>query len=464
MTATTRARIDSAAHANSYETRRQSVLTTVSVVYVHLWIIEGALRKWVPATDQVLYVARDAWIVLALLLVALTYPDKRRSHRRVIYWLVVWAFGIFACAQAVFVGSELPVLLVGLRNYIAPLLLIYVAWVHRPPQLLARIRKSLFLYAPAQAAIVVLQVLSPISSAINLSSRGEEAFTTADGIVRASGTFTFASGLTAYATITFALCMAQLIERENRLASGAVLVCCLIVIALGGSRGAVLASAIIAVALALQQVVQARMSRVAALVGAAVVAAVGWVAVSFLAPAVVDAFGTRFERAAASEDTVARLVGDTVGFFGQYIAAFGNGIGANSTAGISAGSGQLWIEDDSSRWVAELGLLGLVLATLRFGSGLILACWSISRVKVSSPTEMALTAVICPLLLYGAITTQPTAQGFFGIAVSCLIACGAAAGGDPRDIRVTPGTAELVGSGVVAATQRRRPSKAKPGS
>ncbi len=40
------------------------------ILYVHLWVLEGALRKWVPGLGDLMYVSRDLIMVLVLRVVS----------------------------------------------------------------------------------------------------------------------------------------------------------------------------------------------------------------------------------------------------------------------------------------------------------------------------------------------------------------------------------------------------------
>ncbi|NYF11675.1 hypothetical protein HDC94_002831 [Leifsonia sp. AK011] len=405
--------------------RRSQILTNVSLLYVHLWVLEGAFRKWVPGLDDVFYVARDGLLVVCLLLVAMQYPAKEGRAKGTIFWTAVWAFGMFVGVQVMVEILDPIVAIAGLRNYIAPLLLIYVVWRNQLADFWSRATWILIIYAPIQAAIVVVQVLTPTSSYINAQVGGTEAtFTTSGGIVRAAGTFSSALGLTTFVTLALAISLGVVMsgERGKRLAGAVVaLFSCFLAIALGGSRGAILNAAIVIIAILLQQVFAGRRASFSRTLGVGALLLAGWTFVNITLTQVLVAFGTRFENASRSEDPLQRILVQTFGALAEQPRLLGEGAGAHSAFGINLGSAVPWVEDDYVRWVVELGLLGYILVFARLILAIAILATMIARVGQLHPVQVGTMTVLLMTLAFGSITSLPTTQGLFGICCAILI-------------------------------------------
>src|SRR4051794_6134737 len=81
------------------------------VTYIHLWVVEGALRKWIaPGLGTALYVGRDALFVGGA--IALLLASKRQHPLRVgELWLAIIGGLIAVWALVQVALSEVPALL-----------------------------------------------------------------------------------------------------------------------------------------------------------------------------------------------------------------------------------------------------------------------------------------------------------------------------------------------------------------
>lgn len=404
---------------------RTRFLTNAALLYVHLWIIEGAIRKWLPQLDSVMYVARDGVLVAALILALVMFgPPAGMRKITQIFWIAIVALVVIGMIQSSAGLMSPSVLLVGVRSYIAPLILPFLIMRDEIAEFGERAIRTVLYYAPIQALLVLVQVSSPKSGVINVQTGGEEAyFTTADGIVRASGTFSAPAGLILFATLALACGLAAVtggIKVRPAFAWVGLLSSVLIVI-IGGSRGAIFGALIVVSVWVLQSLLSGHFRRILLVAGAGALGLGVYLIASRAVPQVLDAFITRFETAAGQENSLVRLFGGAVGFLWQPSAFFGDGIGTHSTAGIALGSGYAWIEVDSNRWVAELGTFGLVLA----GARLLLSIALLFGIAVKLPRASIAVLLISALLvqtgLFGSITTQPSSQGAFAILLAMLI-------------------------------------------
>lgn len=402
--------------------RLPSLAGWFAVAYVHLWVGEGALRKWVPGLGELMYVARDAATVAVLTVLILSHTRSRRPAS--MFWAASVVIGVAGAAAVVVADLPPQVAVAGVRSYLAPFLLPVVVMCFAPQWTLPRMGRAMLAWLPVQLVLGAIQGTLPPSSPINRELSGEESRFVQGGVVRITGTFTAPSGLTSYLILAFAVLLAALVGGmfvRRRLAV-VLLLMGITAVSISGSRGAVLGVSIVLA----YAIVHSAFTRPGITVRlAATVASVGvaaWLSATALFPQIVTAFLNRFEAADRAEDTGARILGQTIGFFNpENFSIFGSGVGGTSIVGIALGSGQSWVEVESTRWVVELGLLGLALATGRLilGVGLTAAILvSPSRFNTGS---VLLAGVVAPTLLFGTIGQNPSYQGAFAIALSLLI-------------------------------------------
>ena len=392
-----------------------SIVSFSMFVYVNLWILEGAIRKWVTGTESLFYVLRDL-LTIAVILLLLPAIRIRRSAVSILV-LVVLVVG-FGAAQLLLTDGKTSVAIVGLRSYIAPTLFVVLAVGFASRMTLNRALRIVLYYAPVQAVLCIIQVLSPMNSWFNRQVGVDEASFVNFGVVRVSGSFSAPAGLTLFVVAALVIALISLNadeERGGRLWAQVAVASALIIAGVSGSRGTLLAVAIIGVAYVAFTRPRTgspslvRWIRVAAVTGAAVAV----LAVAF--PAVVESFTRRFETAAYGEDSGTRIVEQTFGFLSVPLTFLGTGMGANSQAGIGAGSNQPWSEVEGDRWVLELGILGFIANLVRIGICLILVIAPIVDRRLRTPSIVLLSAGLVPVLAFGQITQTPSTQGFVSI-------------------------------------------------
>lgn len=403
----------------------QSVAHAGIVLYVHLWILEGAARKWIPVLSEPMYVARDALLALVLVTWIITGSEKRRAF---VPMVAILGISIFCCVQIIAVSEAPVVIAAGLRSYIAPILVVPLFTAFASALLLDRVIRALRFWAVPTLIIVFAQVLSPTTSPINWQVGTEAAYFVNDGVVRASGTFSSPSGLALYIALALACCLSQLqgpVRADGRnpvLVYVAVTLSLLVCTALSGSRGLVLATVLILATASIRAVKDLKPSSVKTIFWI-ICSITGLVALLWsLLPDVVNSFLTRFENAAQSENSFARILDQTVGFVDVPLTFWGHGAGAHSQVGISLGSGYQWAEIENEKWVLELGFIGLAFACLKLLLATAMAFVSLSRRTPVLST--ALMAALWPVLAFGQITQTPSSQGFVGIALGLLVATG----------------------------------------
>jgi hypothetical protein len=175
-----------------------------------LLIYDGAIRKWLlPNAEQLVFVAKDALLVLTLLVYLFSQRRKRRSSTMpptvrlciVLYswWVILEIF-----------NPNLPNLLVGIWG--AKSHLLYAGLIILLPVAYPRLDEFFdllegmfpWLVIPV-AALAFAQVLAPFDSILNQQVTGTDAglaFFGESGLVRVSGPFSYISGMAGFVQIT----------------------------------------------------------------------------------------------------------------------------------------------------------------------------------------------------------------------------------------------------------------------
>jgi hypothetical protein len=430
-------------------------LPALLVLYANLWIIEGALRKWIaPGLSGQLYFFRDASTVLLLAWILMARRSNIRTKgtpgaaapilKCLLAWLVMCVSAL--ALQLTVNNRDLTISFVGLLSYLAPTIPVVIALLVEPDQwseLLRLLRGSILLWLPLQALLIAVQTNSPARSIWNAT--GADSFaslTTANGVVRASGTFSAPSGLAAYLALVLVLLLVQKspVSPQSRPIASAWWLMLLLGIALCGARTVLLQSAAAVLIAALARGL-AGSKGVRFLLLASTVAATAAALTYAAFPAVVGSFLQRIAVANASESAPSRVAQSLFGYWETYYSTpwLGDGMGSHSQAGIALGSSLPWVEDELSRWVAELGYLGLVLALLRQLAvvGVFISLLARCSRRKSPELDWRTTAVFgsaLPVLLFGHATTQPSLQGYVGL-IGVLLICLQAA---PRAVLPIP--------------------------
>ncbi|MGA0082893.1 MAG: hypothetical protein ACO3H5_04565 [Candidatus Nanopelagicales bacterium] len=202
----------------------------------------------------------------------------------------------------------------------------------------------------------------------------------ADGYIRAYGTFTSNAGFTLYLSVVFAYCLANL-KRVSRFKGIFLQFVAMTMLAMSQSRTAL-------VIVVFQYIVYAliskrapagsflrpfskfekkvKLSRLLALIIAFLY---------FALPSILTAFSNRISQASQVENSIARLLEQQFSWL-NYIdyALIGDGL-ASRTIGVVGylNSSQLWIEKDLERIFVESGLvLGVMIIAFRFGWAMVL--------------------------------------------------------------------------------------------
>ena len=433
----------SAATAAKTQLQVDRVVRAWVFLYAVAWVTEGALRKWiVPGWSDLIYFGRDILTIAAFALAVSNGVPHRKVGRFTIILVTMLLAGSLAALQIMSSAQPVSVFFLGLRDLLMPLLAVTLVFLSDGR--VAALRKAetvLLVAAPFQAALVIVQVTSPSTSFWNnLNVDPASILFTSGDVVRATGTFTSPAGLTAFVTLTFAVVLARVLDGQviKRRALILGLASCLVILLLGGSRGAILNCGIILMMAMMWTVIAAkRLTTVLRLSAALAASYFAAKLVVHLFPSVFDAFILRTEQASKSENSFSRIAESAFGYWNTSATPLGDGVGTHLLAGQAAGGNLGWIEGELVRWVTELGVVGLILVVARQALAISLLAITWRRSSLSrEPSSWLLGIALFLTLLYGSVGSTPTQQGFTILAAALLMS----SLGDPARTATPPAT------------------------
>lgn len=416
------------------------------LIWLYLWLLlfEGALRKWiVPGLSAPLLIIRDP-VVIAIYAMSFRYGVFPRSS--FVAWISILAFICFAIS---FTGMGNPMVSIyGLRaNFLHLPLIFLMPMVLRIEDVKAMGRLILSVL-PLMAVLAALQFKGGFDSRWNVGAGGELGgqLVVAEGKVRASGTFSFVSGMVVYLALSAAFLLYNLLEK-NIFSKKLVMVALpslILALAVSGSRAAVISVAVVCV---MVLYISVRLpERFGSAVKPMVLTLIAVAAVSATTPIFKEGISvhrSRFESGGGLKEGIGQrtLDGFTTGLDAVFVApmlGYGLGVGTNAGAGLMYGKRDFTLsEGEWGRVILESGpIFGLAYILLRvaiFVSILYLAL----RAYLRGETLPLLLVGASGLILINGQFGQPTTLGF-AVFVSGL-ACAAAQPRNPNDPK-TPGT------------------------
>ena len=405
--------------------RGQRIFRKLAVSYTLLWLLEGAVRKWIPGTGDLFYVARDIFMLVGLIRLSLLRADQpaNRWIRQLAIFLTT-ALLIYVTFQE-FAGefSNILIPIFGVRSYLAPLLLGVAAVMFGTSEAVRDISRVILIFGFPTLVVSTLQVLSSPESFINKAVSSDSAFFVQFGVARTTGFFASPAAISGFLMVGFALSLysSQILKKPTTFKRLFLVSSFAVSIIISGARLNILTGGIVLLFFALREFSLQEWRALARISSAFTGLLLASGLVVYLLPNVLQAFQMRFADAANSEDSGTRLADQAFGYLATPFQILGDGIGNNSQAGISLGSGQPWVEWDASRWVVELGLLGMVMAILRSLVGVYLLCNLLINRKGTSDLRFAGVLSMAILLIAGEITQFPSNQAYCAILV--VLAC-----------------------------------------
>ena len=341
--------------------------------YFLLLLIEGALRKWVfPGLSTPLLLVRDP-VLLVIYLLAFG-----RGLFPLNPWVLATAVLGFCSLVLSLIFSAAPwqVTAFGLRATFlhVPLIFVMAAALDREDVLL--MGKVVIWAALPMAVLVFLQFTTPVDSRWNITPGGGEAMKSAFDRARASGTFSFATGLASFAGLLSAFLCHHLLEKQNlsKWVVYAGWVALLAVCTLSASRSVILGG--ISTLPALVLFALRKPGKLAPIAGGALAVGLLWLLLGNF-EVVGQGVRTHEYRFGSSAAVEGGALNRVIGFFVPPWWAFsetpwhGYGLGLGTNAGVAYITGTRGFgmaEGELHRLVAEMGpLIGGAFLIFRYG-------------------------------------------------------------------------------------------------
>jgi len=391
------------------------------LIWLYFWLLllEGALRKWlVPGLSNVLLIVRDPIVVL---IYALAIREGVFPASGMILWTVILAMLSF---MASFAGiGDLAVTIYGLRADFLHLPLVFVMPRVLRGEDVRRMGLALLALLIPMTALAVKQFQAGPKSWWNVGAGGEIGgqLYAAAGKVRASGTFSFVTGLACYLALTTSFLLDDLLGRRTypRWLSYTAVPAIAMALGVSGSRTAVISVAIVCslvLYIALRRPEQMRGAMIFLLLGVAAV-----VGLTTLVPIFQEGLAVQHERfengGGVEQGIVMRFAQDFIAAGGSLSRApvLGLGLGVGTSVGARLLSGQAEFALGEGEWQRVIMESGATLAPAYIA----LRC-AMLFVVVITALKAYRAGRILPLLLVGAggldLATgqfgQPTTLGF----------------------------------------------------
>ena len=402
-------------------------------LYVLLLIFEGTLRKWlVPQLSGPLLIIRDP---VGIMIIWEAYRTNKWPERwsAVVSLLTVLLVGLFAL-QIIAGGNPLIAGLYGLRSFLLPFPVLFIMGENLDEEDLRKFGAcTLWLMLP-MALLEVGQYVSPSTSFLNKGAyEGGKQIGFVGAHVRASGTFSFAIGVTHFCTLAGAFIFYGMVRTgfaKNWMlwASAFALV---LSIPMNGARALVaqLAAVICCVALGAVMGVSQFVKAIRVIVPLVIVAFL----VSLL-PVFSDAMSNLSERLFTGEGgTVQQSL--IIRIFQPAVNAFEGVDSASNWMGIGMGRGAVAVnallvgtneavagEDEFSRELVEMGpIAGIAFGLFKLFLAIAIFGRAMARARDHEPLALLLLPLAIVTLFIG-IPEQPTVQGFMVISMAFCIA------------------------------------------
>ena len=416
----------------------QSVATDYSFIKKLIWayfillLFEGALRKWfLPSLSQGLLIVRDPIVIWIYYLSYEKgiFPINNKYLKKCFYWVI-----LAVITSLIINGSHVFTIAYGARTNLLHFPLIFIMGRLLTWKEVINYGKAFLLLALPMTWVVAQQFQADAGDIINTAAGGTGSqLETSGGKVRASGTFTFVSGIVFYYCFTVSYIIYGFLIKNSfpkwmlYLGTSAAL----LAMVTAGSR-AVIAECLQVIACIgfLAYFKPNEFGKIAtSVLGFSTLALVLYSQVNLFKEGL-DFLSLRFEEAANVEGNPIEA------YFNRYfqmIAApyhysfftdwFGNGLGTGTRAGALLGGGVGFSENSWARAISENGLIIgslFILWRIWITKDLLKSC--IRCVKQENYLAIFLFGAAAPVLLFG-LLGQPTNLGFacFGSGL-CLAA------------------------------------------
>lgn len=387
--------------------------------YLILLIFEGVFRKWIHISSvDIFYILRDALLLVGIARIHLTNPVRYLDK---LFWVRIYVLVIIVLASLQFflINMNLTVFILGVRNYLAPIgLLYFVILAQKKDALLLLLNRTIIPITLTETILVILQVISPRNGFINATPTGNDAIVTSGLQVRPLGTFTSSLGLVYFLIFAFSFCIYQL-EYNSSPKYYFLLALILVNTLLSGSRTAPASILFIGLVFILRHY-RKRENRSHLISGLLLVFTFAAIVVQTVFHGVWEAYLFRIMNQTEGSSGTANRVLQAFGQFSTSNLSFlGDGIGVHHASAIPFYGLSTWIESENLRWAGELGLTGYFLFNLR----VFIAIYLLLLVLFARKNQPNFPLIIgfIPMLVVGGISTQPTIQGMASLTLATVM-------------------------------------------
>ena len=373
---------------------------------VTIWLYSGFVRLYLfPQFAQIIYFLPYA--ILALITLRLFFQEAIQKSYYFLYLCLLFSSLIFQSVHIMFGNIDFKIAIYGLSLYIIPLALITQMPLSAKCNSNHKCERIILNSVIPNFILVVLQTLNSSPRYLPTLDNTEH-LESANGVVRAFGTFSSTSGFSFYLT----LCTAILLGNSNTLRRGTVyvymvLLCSMYI--LSGSRTVFFALFFLLFFCSIfGEVNFKKILKFGNLFQAVLIAGCIYVLLKLYFNNVYTAFLMRLTSASSQEDTFARVRDSIFGFASQDTKSpIGQGFGSRSIGSYSYSVTNGWIENDLPRIVAESGIsLGIAII---FGRWVFLAWLLYTQTRHERSKQFyrsLLIGTIFPVLLFGQFMGQ----------------------------------------------------------
>ena len=220
-------------------------------IYCILWLIEGAIRKWiVPSLSLQLLLVRDPVVLMIYwsAIQARVFPNNGWIK---FLWVLSAAIAVQAFFQLFVTGASLPVIAFGFRTFVLHLPLGWVVAAAFGRKEILTLGKWVLYIAPFLAALMVIQFEVGPDHWLNVASlKGGAQIGSVFGRIRPPAIFSFITGPIHYFALCTAFVMAGFLKRElfSRVWLILGVISILLAMSVSASRGLVMGCAVVVVA------------------------------------------------------------------------------------------------------------------------------------------------------------------------------------------------------------------------
>lgn len=399
--------------------------------YILLLVFEGVFRKWIQVVSvDIFYFLRDLiGFVFCLKLFLFSKSKMYDGSRNLFYLIAVVIVSVTSFVAVTIQKVPLEVALFGIRNYLSLLIIAFTLSYLKDFRFLFKAIYQVYIYCLfIQLPIIVLQVLSGPEAFINKTSWdiGASLFTSGE-VVRPPGTFTNALGLGYFLLTCFGLVLSTNLRRNKSTSETNLnyiaFISILGISAISGSRtvifGLISTFCIYVVfRFAKKRSGPSIKNNVSPFLR--IFALLGTLFVLYKMIDVINAFFFRVQyQTEGGAGTRDRIIDSIFGYQIQNLTFFGSGIGTRHQSALALGWIQPWVENESIRWSAELGLVGFLIIIVR---QIWICNLSIQSFKAKFQNDYLSPVIFVslgPILLSG-LSTQPSVQGSSAILIGII--------------------------------------------